>query len=220
MLISTKAPHRRVRRRALPLVAGLSTLGLALAACGGDDGTSADTNTPATAAPTTTRPAADPSTPPASTPPDSAPADSSPADSAPASSEPDPLAYSQCMRDNGIANFPDPSAEGGLAFDPESLGIDPESPQFQAAEEACNYLITPPEGAAGPSQEGLESMLQYAQCMRDEGITAFPDPNPETGLELDGDAVGIDTPQYEAADEACKHLLGEGGSTNEAGEGQ
>ena len=58
-----------------------------------------------------------------------------------------------------------------------------------------------------------EAMLAYAQCMRDEGISAFPDPPRSGGLELDGNAVGIDTPQFQAADEACKHLLGDGGST-------
>ena len=76
----------------------------------------------------------------------------------------------------------------------------------------------PPPDAAGPPPGAMEAMLAYAQCMRDEGIAAFPDPNPESGdLELDGNAVGIDTPQYQAADEACKHLLGDGGSTNEQG---
>jgi hypothetical protein len=218
MIISTTPPRRRALRRTVPLLAALSSLGVALAACGGgdDDGASAATNAPTTAAPTTTQPAAAGD----STPPGSAPADSTTDGSQPVAGEPDPLAYSQCMRDHGIANFPDPSAEGGLGVDAEALGIDPASPQFQAAEEACNYLM-PPEDAAGPSQEGMEAMLAYAQCMRDEGVTAFPDPNSEGGLALDGDAVGIDTPQFAAADEACKHLLpgaGEGGSTNQSGQ--
>jgi hypothetical protein len=218
MLISTKPAQRRALRQGLPVVAALATLGFALTACGGDnEGASAATNAPATAAPTTTQPAAAPSTPTGSTPRESAPAASATGGSQPVSSEPDPLAYSQCMRDHGITNFPDPDADGGLALDGETLGIEPDSPQYQAADEACKHLLIPPGGAAGPSQEGIEAMLAYAQCMRDEGITAFPDPNPETGLELDGDAVGIDTPQFQAADEACQHLMGEGGSTNEQG---
>jgi hypothetical protein len=213
MNITTKPAHRRALRQGLPLVAALSMLGLTLAACGGDDdddGAVAATNAPTTAAPTTSRPATGPSAPTDSTPPDSASAGSQPA-----ASEPDPLAYSQCMRDHGVINFPDPNPEGGVALDGDTLGIDIDSPQFQRAEQACQYLM-PPGDAAGPSQEGMDAMLAYAQCMRDEGITAFPDPNSE-GLALDGDAVGIDTPQFAAADAACKHLLGEGGSTNQSG---
>jgi hypothetical protein len=196
------------------MVAALSILGVALAACGGDDDDAgAATNAPTTAVPTTTQLAAAPSTSAATAPPDSVPADSATDGSQPLAGEPDPLAYAQCMRDNGIANFPDPSADGALNLDAATLGITPDSPQFKAADEACKHLMPAPD-AAGPPPAAMEAMLAYAQCMRDEGITAFPDPNPESGgIELDGDAVGIDTPQFQAADEACKHLMGDGGST-------
>ena len=71
------------------------------------------------------------------------------------------------------------------------------------------------EQAQGDDQADAEAeLLDWVECMRDEGITAFPDPNHESGgIEIDGDAVGIDTPQFQAADETCKHLMGDGGST-------
>jgi hypothetical protein len=211
----TTSHHRsRHRRRLLgrggPLATIVMTLGLSVTACGGgDDGASATTTTTAAA-----------TAPGGSTPEGSAPAASEPASSQPAAGEPDPFAYSQCMRDEGIANFPDPDPEGNLSLDGDSLGVDPQSPQFEAAEEACQHLM-PPQDPADRQEIDMDAMLEYAQCMRDEGISNFPDPDAEGGFEL-GDAVDPFSPQVKAAEEACKHLLpggGEGGSFDSGGEG-
>ena len=45
-------------------------------------------------------------------------------------------AFSKCMRAHGLAKFPDPSPDGGIRLDAGS-GLDPRSPQFQAAQKAC-----------------------------------------------------------------------------------
>lgn len=58
---------------------------------------------------------------------------------------------SQCMRDNGIENFPDPTGNGGILIDPKKLGIDPESEEFKAAQEACKHLR--PGAAPGTQQQ-------------------------------------------------------------------
>jgi hypothetical protein len=56
------------------------------------------------------------------------------------------LEHARCMRENGIENFPDPtfSADGGaqiqLGRRGERGGIDPEDPEFQAAQETCGDL--------------------------------------------------------------------------------
>jgi hypothetical protein len=53
------------------------------------------------------------------------------------------LKFSQCMRSHGVANFPDPKASGagvGLVIGKNS-GIDPNSPQFKAAQQACKKLL-------------------------------------------------------------------------------
>jgi hypothetical protein len=51
------------------------------------------------------------------------------------------LAYSACMRAHGLPGFPDPSFSGGaisLRISRSGTGgIDPNSPQFQSAQEAC-----------------------------------------------------------------------------------
>jgi hypothetical protein len=45
------------------------------------------------------------------------------------------LKYAECIRKHGIPNLPDPSSSG--AFNLSGTGINPWSPQFQAAQQAC-----------------------------------------------------------------------------------
>jgi hypothetical protein len=55
------------------------------------------------------------------------------------------LRYAACMRSNGVPSFPDPTfSDGGMSFDlrPAS-GINPGSPVFRAAENACALPGTP-----------------------------------------------------------------------------
>jgi hypothetical protein len=47
------------------------------------------------------------------------------------------LVFAQCMRDNGVAGFPDPSPEGGRMVIGPGADINPNSPTFQAAVQAC-----------------------------------------------------------------------------------
>jgi Pectinacetylesterase len=115
----------------------------------------------ATATPTTQPAAAGDSTVADSTPAESTPADSTPAGSPPDAGEPDLLAFSQCMRDNGIADFPDPGPDGLVV---DGLDIDPESPQFKAAEEACNYLM-PPSDSTAPSGSGAAGESDWVKVL-------------------------------------------------------
>lgn len=45
--------------------------------------------------------------------------------------------YAKCMRENGVAEFPDPGADGGIRLNGDLLKIDPDDPKFKAAQEAC-----------------------------------------------------------------------------------
>jgi hypothetical protein len=66
------------------------------------------------------------------------------------------LAFSACMRKNGVANFPDPQfgagGKVGINISPSS-GIDPQSPQFKHAQQACQKdfgkIGAPMTGKAG-----------------------------------------------------------------------
>ncbi|WP_433179431.1 hypothetical protein [Actinoallomurus sp. CA-150999] len=53
--------------------------------------------------------------------------------------DPAMLKFAECMRKNGVPNFPDP--QGGKLIMKQGSGIDPNSPQFQAAQKTCQKLL-------------------------------------------------------------------------------
>jgi hypothetical protein len=93
--------------------------------------------------------------------------------------ESDELAYSRCMRANGVAAFPDPRAGGGTELQTGS-GIDPSSAAFKAAQAKCQKIVPGLGGGPGsgppPSARAMAAMLKVAQCMRRHGVADFPDP--------------------------------------------
>jgi hypothetical protein len=50
------------------------------------------------------------------------------------------LKFAACMRRHGLPKFPDPEPNGGLRLQRGS-GLDPNSPQFKAAQKACQDLL-------------------------------------------------------------------------------
>lgn len=88
----------------------------------------------------------------------------------------DGIRFADCMRSHGVPNFPDPSGGGGIQIQAGS-GINPQSPAFQSAQQACAKLL--PGGGPGrahPSEQAKTQMLQTSECMRQHGISGFPDP--------------------------------------------
>jgi hypothetical protein len=53
------------------------------------------------------------------------------------------LKYSQCMRSHGVPNFPDLGQSDQSPAPGNNSGINPNSPQFQAASTACQHLLPP-----------------------------------------------------------------------------
>jgi hypothetical protein len=49
------------------------------------------------------------------------------------------LKYADCMRSNGVPNFPDPNGQGLIKINATST-LEPSSPQFQKAQAACHSL--------------------------------------------------------------------------------
>ena len=86
--------------------------------------------------------------------------------------------FSQCMRANGVKDFPDPDASGALTIDGVVNGssLDPNSPTFQQAISACKDLEPPGFMGHTRSAQQQEAALKFAQCMRDNGVADFPDP--------------------------------------------
>jgi hypothetical protein len=187
-------PRRGSRRRAGPVAAALIGVGLLAAACGGPAGPGVANAGPGSSA--------------------------SPSASASGSA----LAYSRCMRAHGITKFPDPDSHGNLGLNAgPGTGIDPNSPQYKAADQACKHLMPAPN----PSQAAQDrpALLRYARCMRAHGVTDFPDPNPGGGIQASptpGSDLDPNNPIYKAANNACKHYQpggGHGGSTQNSGGG-
>jgi hypothetical protein len=87
--------------------------------------------------------------------------------------------FAECMRDNGVSEFPDPDASGGLTIDGVLNGstLDPSSPAWKTAIAACKDLQ--PSGFMGDEEvtaDEQEVRLEFAQCMRENGVEDFPDP--------------------------------------------
>jgi hypothetical protein len=84
------------------------------------------------------------------------------------------LQFAQCMRGHGVSNFPDPTGQG-IQIAPGS-GINPQSPAFQRAQNACKQYL--PNGGAPPvtSAHDTAAALAFAKCMRAHGVPDFPDP--------------------------------------------
>ncbi len=64
--------------------------------------------------------------------------------------------------------------------------------------------------SASPSGDPRDAELAYAKCMRDHGISDFPDPQPGGGIAIQagpGSDLDQNNPQFKAADDACKSLL-------------
>jgi hypothetical protein len=87
--------------------------------------------------------------------------------------------FAECMRENGVTEFPDPDGSGELTIDGVVNGssIDPEGPVWQGAIDRCKDLQPP--GFTGGGERGAgqqEAALRFAQCIRENGVTDFPDP--------------------------------------------
>lgn len=123
------------------------------------------------------------------------------------------LQYAQCIRAHGVPSFPDPSAHAGLAIPND---INPQSPAFRSAQQACAKLAQPPAGEGGSSESREVELLALARCMRSHGVPDFADPTsspppPTSGNVLGGNgsylALGTaqerQSPSYKQAAAAC-----------------
>jgi hypothetical protein len=93
--------------------------------------------------------------------------------------------FAECMRNNGISDFPDPDASGGLTIDGVLNGssLDPNTAAWQNAIAACKDLQPPGfTGDEDVTDEEQQERLEFAQCMRDNGVEDFPDPAEDAPL--------------------------------------
>jgi hypothetical protein len=115
-------------------------------------------------------------------------------------------AYAQCIRANGVPDFPDPDPDGRLRGPAHEQQ---DNPKFRAAQEKCRDLA--PGGEHQRSDPAsVEQMREFSQCMRDNGVPDFPDPDPDGRLRGPGHEQQ-DDPKFRAAMETCRQKLPGGG---------
>jgi predicted small secreted protein len=127
--------------------------------------------------------------------------------------------FAECMRSNGVKEFPDPDASGTLTIDGIANGssLDTNSATFKQAIAACKDLQ--PAGFVGHKRtaQEQENALQFAQCIRDNGVKDFPDPTPDGPL-VDTNRIpsaagrgGPSIPGLTAAMQKCRDLAASAG---------
>jgi hypothetical protein len=122
--------------------------------------------------------------------------------------------FAKCMRDNGVAEFPDPDASGELTIDgiANNSSLDPDTAAFKRAIRACKDLE--PAGFTGHRRNAdqQKAALAFAQCMRDNGVKDFPDPTPDAPM-IDTTRIpsaagrgALSIPGFQAATEKCRDI--------------
>jgi hypothetical protein len=136
---------------------------------------------------------------------------------APQSSADAALAFAECMRDEGVEDFPDPEISGDGTVKLLPGGVDLDDPDVQAAQDKCQAILD--EGQTTDTldeeqqAEQEEQVLAFAQCMREHGID-FPDPDVSGGAVTPQLGPGVDpnSPEFQDALDACQGELPDGGN--------
>ena len=124
--------------------------------------------------------------------------------------------YAQCMRENGVTDYPDPDKDGRFMI--AAGGPNQNSPQFKKAHQACKSQEPPgiEEDPAARAHEQTE-WLKVARCMRKNGVPNFPDPQ-DGRLKVPRDRIDVNSPQFKKALTACRDA-GHPGGGSESGRG-
>jgi len=115
------------------------------------------------------------------------------------------------MRSNGIPGFPDPTNDGTTLRTAPVHGVDPNSPRYQSARDRCDSLVPRGGAALGAAITPADQLdyLKAAACMRDHGISNFPDPTIKAGQVTFVPPSGFHTnsAQLQTALTICRKLI-------------
>ena len=118
------------------------------------------------------------------------------------------VAFSACMRSNGVPNFPDLPRVGTRSVKETIARIASGNPRFQTAWSACHHLL-PYTGERETTQQTrtqLADELSFARCMRSHGLSRFPDPTVQSGLTLamvQAQGINVHSPAVLRVVQAC-----------------
>jgi hypothetical protein len=116
------------------------------------------------------------------------------------------LELSNCMRQNGVPNFPDPveDRDGNWQIPESASGYDIPAQCTKVAAEARAKANK--EGGNARTPADIAKLVQHAKCMRDHGIVNWPDPASNGDIDLPA-GLSTDDPTVHQALDACKALL-------------
>jgi hypothetical protein len=129
------------------------------------------------------------------------------------------VTFAECMRSHGVNAFPDPDTSGSLTIDGVLNGssLDPNSASWKQAMAACQDLAPPGFTGTTVTAAQLQARLTFAQCIRDHGVTDFPDPTADGPLidttRIPSTATAAGRNSLHAAMRACHSLLAATGVT-------
>jgi hypothetical protein len=106
-------------------------------------------------------------------------------DTPPPDADAQALAFAQCMRDNGVVDFPDPAPgqELSQAFQHQDVQAEDQA-TIDRATAACEDLLPQQEHEGGHDAEREETELALAECLRAQGLDV---PDDLGGLSHDAD---------------------------------
>lgn len=131
------------------------------------------------------------------------------------------LAYTQCMRKEGLKDWPDPLLSGYADWTKIEVVQEEEErkdsqTRLSAAMQACKepmqkaMQLEPQKD----QQKVYESLLAHAQCMRANGVSKFTNPSMQNGVAQPGGdpnpadpQLDTNSPAYNQAETACRDKL-------------
>jgi hypothetical protein len=121
------------------------------------------------------------------------------------------LAYSRCMRSNGVLDYPDPDSSGDTDKSKVTAArANAGSSRFDAALNACKHLLpaSPPGPTPTQVQQVMNGMQNFARCVRSHGVPNWPGPSLDVGRPtFDIHSIDYKAPKVSAAIHACQHLM-------------
>jgi hypothetical protein len=113
----------------------------------------------------------------------------------------------RCARANGMPNLPDPQLDSnGRANFPNGTP-DPPASVRRACQSIYDRLPASARGDEERPPTDIQALLRFARCMRQHGVTDFPDPKADGTFPIAGTSLGHGkTPRIVGAMRACGQL--------------
>ncbi|MFG1706323.1 hypothetical protein ACFLIM_24310 [Nonomuraea sp. M3C6] len=114
------------------------------------------------------------------------------------------LKFAQCMRENGV-DVPDPEPGKGMM-----MKFDGSVPRekVEQAQAACKQYAPSGQRSGQADPKMAENLRKLAQCMRDNGVESYPDPDGGM-MRITGDVA--EDPDFKTAQEKCQKEAAEAG---------